>query len=54
MVYMPLRKLPVEAIVAAKHVLITYTFVDNLPLTKIYKFLDFAQLFCDILADYCT
>jgi len=35
--YMPLLKLQFEAIISAKHVLITYiyTFVDNLPLTNI-------------------
>ena len=34
-VYMPLLKLPFLAIIAAKHVLITYTFVKCLPLTNI-------------------
>jgi len=32
---MPLLKLPFEAIISAKHVPITYTFVDNLPLTNV-------------------
>jgi len=36
-VYMLLLKLLSEAIVSAKHVLIIYEFVDNVPLTNILK-----------------
>jgi len=34
-VYTPLLKLPFEAIISAKDVLIIFSFVDNLPLTNI-------------------
>ena len=36
-VYMSVLKLPFEAIISATHLLIIYTFVDNLPLTKFLK-----------------
>jgi len=38
---MSLLKLQFEAAISAKLALITYTFVDNLPLTKILKILIF-------------
>jgi len=48
---MPLLKPPFEAIISAKLVLITYTFVDNLSLTNIQKVFYFVQLFYDIGLD---
>jgi len=44
--HMSLLKLQFEAAILAKHVLIIYTFVDNLPLTKMQKrFLYFSNFF---------
>ena len=44
-------QLPFEANISTTHVFVTYTFVDNLPLTKIYKsFFYCLHLFYDILA----
>jgi len=40
---MPVLKLPFEAIISAKHVLITYTFEDNIPLTNILKIYFFSD-----------
>ena len=62
LVYTPLLKLPFEAIISAKHVLITYTFVDNLPLTNIHVYITFKKflilsnffILYDILADNVT
>ena len=46
--YMSLLQLPFEAVSLAKHVPITYTFVDHLPLTNIKKVFYCVQLLYDI------